>query len=356
MSLISKWIIANFRKKEPHPEIRPFVESKNRMRRGASRRRAKGQVPRPTERQAFKCRVLLPEERHRIARVVAAPPVGIQVRGAIAQVAVHARHVLPRLLVVLGDVELIAGAVPRRPLVVVDGLDTLGEQPSQHETFVREGLGAAHQRDVRPLAVGREVVDHDPLDDRVVALVAVEEPQALHILSVVRGLGGEQEIPTPELGVDALDGSRVALEGECHTVISLAEADAERAVGILALGPRGGGLRETFEHVLADAPVARDVLNAEGSDLLLHGLLERVGVELRVERLDPPRHQIVVAEELQNRRERTPEAEEASDQFGCLIQIEIHRNTSQPSLTSPQECTVHLMNLAFVCGEWRSKA
>jgi len=298
---------------------------------------------------------LLPKERHRVARVVIVPPVGIQARGAIVQVAAHAGHVLPRPVAALGDIGLVAGTEPRRQLVVVNGLHPLGVEPRQNEAFVREGLGATHRRDIRPLAVDVEV-DRHPLDGRVVGVVAVEEPQALDRLVLIGVLAGEQELPTPELGVDALDGISVSLEGQRHTVVTFAEADAERAVGVLALGPRGGGLCESVEDLLGDAPVARLVLHAEGSNLLLDGLLEGVGVELRVERLDPPRHQLVITEELQNRRERTPKAEETSDQFGGLIQIEIHRNTSQPSLTSPQERDMRLMNLAFVCGEWRSKA
>jgi len=47
-----------------------------------------------------------PDGGHRILRVGIAAPVGVQVHRAIVQVAVHAGHVLPRLVVVLGDASL----------------------------------------------------------------------------------------------------------------------------------------------------------------------------------------------------------------------------------------------------------
>lgn len=100
-------------------------------------------------------------------------------------VAVHDHHALPLLAVVLGDVGLVASAVPGAVLVVVDGIHTLREQPREHQAFVREGLSIAHRRDVLPLAVGREVVDDDPLDNGVVRLIAVQEPQPLHVLAII---------------------------------------------------------------------------------------------------------------------------------------------------------------------------
>ena len=47
-----------------------------------------------------------PDGGHRVARVVVAAPVGVQVHRAVVQVAVHAGHVLPWLVVVLGDASL----------------------------------------------------------------------------------------------------------------------------------------------------------------------------------------------------------------------------------------------------------
>lgn len=47
-----------------------------------------------------------PGGRHRVLRVGIAAPIGVQVRRASLQVAVHDHHVLPRLVVVFGDASL----------------------------------------------------------------------------------------------------------------------------------------------------------------------------------------------------------------------------------------------------------
>ena len=62
-----------------------------------------------SERSAIKRSLALtrtPDGRHRVVRVGIAAPVGVQVRRAIVQVAVHDHHVLPRLVVVLGGASL----------------------------------------------------------------------------------------------------------------------------------------------------------------------------------------------------------------------------------------------------------
>ncbi len=248
------------------------------MLRGASRRRVKGQVPRPSKRQAFKFRVSLPEGRNGVARVVIATPAGEQADLAGVGIAVHDHHVLPLLAVVLWDVRLVAAAVPGAPLRVVDGVHALGEQPRQNETFVREGLGATHRGDVLALPEGRQVGDDDPLDDGVVGCIAVEEPEAVHRLVLERHRGGVEQLPAPVIGVNTPHRPPVPLEGERHPFGPFAEADAERTVGVLALGPGRGGPCETVEDRLGDAPLTPVVLGAQGGELLVRALLEGVAV------------------------------------------------------------------------------
>ena len=290
--------------------MRPFVGSKIRMRRGASRRRAKGQparttasqtesfwrdivqsggVPRPAECQVFQAKPdpappdkfrVLPEGRNGAARAVVAPPVGAQADLAGIGVAVHDHHVPPPLAVVLGDIRLVSSAVPGAPPLVVDGLDALGVEPGEHETLVRERLGAAHGGDVLTLPEGRQVGDDAPVHRGVVGSVAVQEPEAIHQLALVGHRLRVEQLPAPELRlpVNALDGGAVDLEGERHSLGPLAEAEGEGAVGVAPGGPGRGGHCETVEDLLGDAPVAGGVLLAQGRELLVHRLLEGVAV------------------------------------------------------------------------------
>lgn len=150
-------------------------------------RMAKGQVPRPPSAKRSSCeRYTLLEGRNGVAGVGAAPPVGAQVDPAGIGAAAHDHHAPPLLVAVLGDVDFVTGAVVGVVLVVVDGVDPLREQPREHQAFVREGLGIAHRSNVLPLAVCRQVADDDPLDDGVVRIVSVEEPEALHVFAAVR--------------------------------------------------------------------------------------------------------------------------------------------------------------------------
>ncbi|MCG3769898.1 MAG: hypothetical protein JW384_01029 [Nitrosomonadaceae bacterium] len=253
-----------------------------------------------------------------------APPTGAQADPAGIGVAVHDHHAPPLRVAVLGDVDFVTGAVVSAVLVVVDGVHPLREQPREHQAFVREGLGIAHRRDVLPLAVGREVVDDDPLDDRVVRLVAVEEPEALHVLAAVRHRLGVQQLPAPVLGVGALHRFPVTLEGEVHALRALAPTDAEATERVLALGPDGGGIGEPGEHVFGDTPVAGLVLSAKGGELLVHRLLEGVGVGLLVRGLHHELHQLVVAEELEEEGHGAAEAEETAEELIGLTEKHVH--------------------------------
>ncbi len=226
-----------------------------------------------------------------------AAPVGVQERRAIVQVAVHDHHALPRLVVALGGVDLVAGTEPGAPLPVVDDLDALGVEPGEHEPLVGKRLLATHGRDGVALAVSRQVGDDDPLDHRLVRVIAVQKPQALHVFALVGVRSGQEQLPTPELGVNALDCLGVCLEGLDHTVTTLAEADAEAAVGVTALGPLGSGLGEAGEHLIRDTPVAELVLPAQGSELLVDRLLEGVLVcelTLLVDELDHQRRVVAL--------------------------------------------------------------
>lgn len=56
--------------------------------------------------RALLCYTRTPDGGHRVVRVGIAAPVGVQVHRAVVHVAVHAGHVLPRLIIVLGDASL----------------------------------------------------------------------------------------------------------------------------------------------------------------------------------------------------------------------------------------------------------
>lgn len=55
-----------------------------------------------------------PEGRDGVVRVVIATPVGVQVHRAGVGIAVHVRHVLPLLVVVLGDASRLHFILPKR--------------------------------------------------------------------------------------------------------------------------------------------------------------------------------------------------------------------------------------------------
>ncbi len=97
-------------------------------------------------------RLALPGVRHRAVRVVIAAPAGAQHDLTAVAVPVHGRHALPRPLVVLGDVRLVAGAEPGRELVVVDRPDSLVVKPGEDEALVGEREIVPNRFDALPLA------------------------------------------------------------------------------------------------------------------------------------------------------------------------------------------------------------
>lgn len=128
------------------------------------------------------------------------------------------------------------------------------------------------------------------------------------------------------LGVDALHRLPVTLEGEVHALRALAPTDAEATERVLALGPGGGGIGEPGKHVFGDTPVAGLVLGAKGGELLLHRLLEGVGVGLLVGGLYYELHQLIVAEELEEEGHGAAEAEETILEINHLIDVYVHHD------------------------------
>lgn len=202
-------------------------------------------------------------------------PVRAQLGQAGTEVSVHARHVLPRLVVALGNVELVAGTEPRRPLLVVDGLDPLGEQPSEHDPLIRDGRGTAHGRNVRTGAVGFEV-DVDPLDRRLVGGIASEQAQAFDILALERLLARQQVLPPRVLGVHPLEARRVSLERLLDARISRTETDSEREVRVASDRPCRNGGEQADEDVFRHPPLLLDVRPTQLSNELCGGPFERV--------------------------------------------------------------------------------
>jgi len=124
--------------------------------------------------------------------------------------------------------------------------------------------------------------------------------------------------------MDALDGLHMPLESERDTLVALTPSDAETAVGVATFGPRGGGLGETLEHVLADAPVTRVVLNTECGEGLLNGQFKRVGVRLLLRVADHIRHQLVITEEIEEEGHGTTKAEPTIHELTRLTQKYVH--------------------------------
>lgn len=239
------------------------------------------------------------EGRNRVDRARVAPPVRAHVRVPGVGTALHDGDAVPRLVAILGHVILVTSTVPGWEFLVVDSLHALREQPGEHETLICKRLLATDRSDAVALAVRREVVDDDPLDRGVMRVVAVQETKAIDLLVLIRMFAREEQLPAPELRVvHPFDGRDVLLEGVDDAVAFLAEADAERAIRLLARGPRRCSVRELLEFLFRDAPVSINVLRAKCADLLVNGLLERVGVHPRFRELQHIRHELVVAHEL----------------------------------------------------------
>lgn len=172
----------------------------------------------------------------------------------------------------------VAGAKPRRraePFPVTlegaRGESTLGAQPHEHEAFIREGLGATHRIDARTLQVLGQVTDDDPFHDGDVGIVAMEK------LEVFRSSVGGVAAPSPVIRtVHSHHGINVSPVGERDTFAALSPTDPEGPECVFARRPRRGGSHESDEILLADSPVAGDVLRAECGDLLFDGLFEGV--------------------------------------------------------------------------------
>lgn len=206
----------------------------------------------------------------RVTGEAVAAPEGVEVRRAIVQVAGHAEHAQPRLVVELGGVQLVPAAEPGAPLLVVDGLDPFREEPAEDDADLGERVRTADVRDARPLAVGLEVDDR-PLDARLVRVISGEEPEAVDVLLAVLVVAGQEQLPAPVLRVDMLEACGVRLKGLDHAGATLAPADVEDAVRVTTLGPLGSRRDEVGDLLLGDQPA-----------FLLYGLAQRG--DLRVER------------------------------------------------------------------------
>ncbi len=161
---------------------------------------------------------------------------------------------LPRHVAALGDVELVAAAVPGAPLLVFDGLDPLGEEPSEHNPLVRERAWTTDVRDTRPRAVGLQV-DDDPLNHRLVGDVAGEQAEPLDVLTLEQLLAGEQELPAPVLGVHTLEARGVRLKRLLDAGVSLPETDSEGEVAVAPDRPGRSRGEQADEDVLRDLPL-----------------------------------------------------------------------------------------------------
>ena len=233
-------------------------------------------LPRSFKSQVSECLALtLPEDGDRVPRIAIAAPARAQPGLARVEIAAHTRHALPRLAVALGDVELIAGTEPGAPLLVVDGLDPLGEEPADHDPLIRDGRRTAHGRDIRTGAVGLQV-DDDPLDRRLVRGVAGEQTEPLDILLVEGLLARQQILPPPVLLVHALEARGVGFERALDTEVSLPETDPEREVGVAADRPGRSRGEQTDEDVLRDPPLLLGVRASQLGDELCGGPLERI--------------------------------------------------------------------------------
>ncbi len=184
--------------------------------------------------------------------------------------------------------ELVAGSEGGRILVVVDGRSVVREEPGEDQKLVRERLRSPHGGDALALAVGLEV-KRDPLDHRLVGVVAHEEPEVVLVRT--------QELPAPEPAVaeDLLDPLRVSLEGLGHSLVPLAETDAGRAERQAALRPLRGGLAELVVDLVAEAPVLLLVGPEEELELVLERLLEDILVGHATLVVDEGRHEGCVA-------------------------------------------------------------
>ncbi len=149
---------------------------------------------------------LLPKNRDREAGAAVAAVVGAHAHLTVVAVEAHEHDVLPRIVVILGEVELVASGEESGELVVVDGPDHVREHPRDDKQLVGKGLHATHRHDAVTLAVGVEV-GHDPLDDRVVRVVAIQEPQALHGRALALDFARVEVLPAVEatLAEDVLD-------------------------------------------------------------------------------------------------------------------------------------------------------
>lgn len=195
----------------------------------------------------------------------------------LAPIEIHEHDKPPCSAVLLEGVDLVTSSEKLRQLVAVDGTDHVWKHPYDDKQFVGERLRVTHRRDARTLSVAVEI-SHDPLDDRVMRVVAVQESQALHRPTPVRDLARSELPPAPVATIteDALDTGAVRLKGLGDTLVPIAETDAERTIGILTLRPCGGGRRKAIEVRLSQSPLLILVCATENSELLVDGRLVRI--------------------------------------------------------------------------------
>ena len=273
---------------------------------------------------------------HREIRTTIATTVGGNVHLTGALLEVHNHDALPHPTVVLVDADLVASSDEPRELDVVDGADHVREEPYHDEQLVGERLGIAHSCNALALPMRIEV-GNDPFDDRMVCVVAVQEPYVLERLVRVLELSREELSPTPvaTLTENALNARTMRFEGLGYALIAFAKADAKAAVGVLSLGPHRSGRGEMIEDRLGQTPPLLVIRTAESDELLVNGLL--IGVFLgrsdkTREQRDPLFHKVVVASKFSELFDRPTEPTETTEEFYHLCAEDFRCETGHHDL------------------------
>lgn len=179
-------------------------------------------------------------------------------------VEVRPHDTLPRLVIILGLIDFVAGSEESGEIAIVDGPDHFWEHPRHDEQLVRERFRSAYRHDAVTLAM-RSEIDDNPLDHGLVRVVAVQQSQPL--------LARVETIQTPEItfAEDPLDASDVPLEGLLNTLAPFAPTDTKAEIHILALGHGGDGFGKSDELLIGNPPSLLVIGAVESGELLPDG-------------------------------------------------------------------------------------